>query len=80
MMSNPYNEAAIDHALVLAVAEAYKLKLSDLDFDNFVDQRADEILGELPEDDTQDHEEDTCCCGRLLEDCPDAYEHATQGV
>ena len=81
-MSNLGNDWKEMDALTQALEEGRLLKLRGKDFDNFVDHRADELLGELPDADDylHDYEDRVCRCGEWLEDCPDAYEHMTQGV
>tara|TARA_Y100001951_G_C11267827_1_gene256768 strand:+ start:744 stop:983 length:240 start_codon:yes stop_codon:yes gene_type:complete len=79
-MSHPGNDRVYADALDQAVEEALKRRLSDIEFDNFVKQRADQIVGELPDLPPHDYEERMCPCGTSIEECADVYEHTTQGV
>ena len=87
-MSNEATEWQYAAAIDQAVDEAEKRGLSDRDFDDFVNQRADELVGELPEFETNAkkysdgyyyYKDRMCPCGTPIEECADAYEHATQG-
>ena len=82
VMSYPGKGRICDDAVDQAIADAKKRGLSEDDkgFDDFVNQRADQIIGELPDSIPHDYEEYICSCGEPVEKCSDAYEHMTHGV
>ena len=78
-MSHPGNEALNDYIIDLAVRDAQERGLRGQAFKDHMDQKIDELLGELAAHE-RFYEDDVCSCGKLIEKCEDAYEHITQGV